>query len=137
MPAGGTGRRRRPVDKSRRSDGRQGPRKPKQKCYGLLPKHKYTFCLVAHNEAGETHVGLPATFETGVIEASRGVETGAAEGVTLTTASLRGKLNPGGEAKYYIEYGTHSAPGDGNMRRKGLPKRLPPGKRSRTILRSK
>jgi hypothetical protein len=36
------------------------------------------------------------------------VETGAAEEefVTATSAELGGKLNPGGEAEYYVEYGT-------------------------------
>jgi hypothetical protein len=73
---------------------------------GLLPKHDYTFCLLARNEAGEpSTLSAPVTFETGVIGASL-VEAGGAEAVTATSAELTGELNPGGEATYYFEYGT-------------------------------
>jgi hypothetical protein len=73
---------------------------------GLLPKHTYTFCLLAHNEAGEpSALSAPVTFETGVIGASL-VEAEGAEAVTATSAELTGELNPGGEATYYFEYGT-------------------------------
>jgi hypothetical protein len=73
---------------------------------GLLPKHTYTFCLLAHNEAGEPSVlSTPVTFETGVVASSQ-VETTGAAMVTATSAVLTGELNPGGEAAYYFEYGT-------------------------------
>ncbi len=37
-----------------------------------------------------------------------GVQTGAAEEVTAASANLGGKLDAGGEAEYYVEYGTAS-----------------------------
>lgn len=73
---------------------------------GLLPKHQYTFCLLAHNEVGEeSTLSTPVTFESGVVSPAQ-VETSEAEAVTTTSAELGGELNPGGEAGYYFEYGT-------------------------------
>jgi hypothetical protein len=72
---------------------------------GLLPKHQYSYCLLARNEAGETKLGPVSTFESGVVLPTQ-VETGEPEDVTPTGATLTGTLVPGGEAATYFEYGT-------------------------------
>jgi hypothetical protein len=73
---------------------------------GLETKDDYTFCLLSRNGVGETAVGAPVTFETGVIVPTE-VETGNVEDITTTSATFGGgELNPGGEAKYFFEYGT-------------------------------
>jgi hypothetical protein len=72
---------------------------------GLLPKLQYTFCLLARNEAGETTVSAPVTFETGVV-APEQIEAANAEAATTTSVEFASEFNPGGEATYYFEYGT-------------------------------
>jgi hypothetical protein len=72
---------------------------------GLLPKLQYTFCLLARNEAGETTVSAPVTFETGVVAPNQ-IEAANAEATTTTSVQFAGEFNPGGEATYYFEYGT-------------------------------
>jgi hypothetical protein len=77
---------------------------------GLEPEKLYHWQIVLKNAKGEETkgTGTPEEFET--LSSPSGVQTGSAEEVTATSARLGSllepnKLNPGGEAKYYIEYG--------------------------------
>ena len=62
----------------------------------------YYYQAVAINPTGATY-GTVEHFETLGVPT---VQTGAAEEVTGTSANLGGKLDAGGEAEYYVEYGT-------------------------------
>ncbi len=69
---------------------------------GLEPNTEYAVCLLARNSKGEESVGPVTTFTTApVLEAPMTKEP--ATGVTATTATLEGVLNPGspGEAGTY------------------------------------
>jgi hypothetical protein len=68
----------------------------------LAPGTLYYFQAVAINPTGTTY-GAVEHFETLGVPT---VETSAAEEVTATSAVLGGKLDAGGEAEYYVEYGT-------------------------------
>jgi hypothetical protein len=67
----------------------------------------YYYQAVAINPTDATY-GAVERFETLGVPT---VQTGAAEGVTAASASLGGKLDAGGEAEYYIEYGTAACAG--------------------------
>jgi hypothetical protein len=62
----------------------------------------YYFQAVAVNPTGTTY-GAVEHFETLGVPM---VQTGAAEEVTAASAELGGELDAGGEAEYYVEYGT-------------------------------
>jgi hypothetical protein len=71
---------------------------------GLSAGTVYHYRIVLKNAKGEETKGTgAATFET---QAPPTVQTTAAEAITGTAANLGGELNAGGEAKYYVEYGT-------------------------------
>jgi hypothetical protein len=70
---------------------------------GLELEHVYHYRIVLKNAKGEEATG-EKTFET--LFSPSGLQTGAAEDVTAASASLGGKLDAGGEAEYYVEYGT-------------------------------
>lgn len=70
---------------------------------GLEAATKYHFKIVLKNASAETGTG-EAEFET--VAPPSELETGEALELTPTSAEAGGLLNPGGEATYYIEYGT-------------------------------
>ena len=76
---------------------------------GLKADTKYRYRLVAENEAATVRAQEDAVneeFETSpAAVAPSEVETLPAKDATTTGAELAGKLNPGGEAEYYFEYG--------------------------------
>jgi WD40-like Beta Propeller Repeat len=70
---------------------------------GLLPGGEYTFCLIAHNAAGEEVVSAPVTFTT--IAVGPKVEEEFVTTVASTSATLHAKVNPhGAETSYSFEY---------------------------------
>ncbi len=73
----------------------------------LLPNTRYTFCLLARNEAGETALGAPVTFTTSTEAPMITGETFSH--VTPTGATVTAEVNtenlPG---EYYYLYGTES-----------------------------
>jgi catabolite regulation protein CreA len=71
---------------------------------GLTSGTKYEYEIILKNASGEEAVGPVGTFET--VAAPSEVETGGALAITATSAQLTGKLNAGGEATSYFEYGT-------------------------------
>jgi hypothetical protein len=71
---------------------------------GLQSATPYHFQFVLKNGSGEEGTGREEEFET-VFPVSE-IETGAAREVTSTSAELTGRVNAGGEAAYYFEYGT-------------------------------
>jgi hypothetical protein len=74
---------------------------------GLQPGMTYHFLLVARYGAGKTVAGAATqTFTTHAVTAPIAT-TLAAEGFKETEATLKGTVNPGGEAtEYFFEYGT-------------------------------
>jgi hypothetical protein len=77
---------------------------------GLLPNVKYTFCLVAHNDAGETSVSAPVTFTTRT-EGPSVAETSFSQ-TGSTGVTVDAQINPGGlETAYSVQYGTSTAYG--------------------------
>jgi hypothetical protein len=75
---------------------------------GLLPGATYHFRLVGQS-AGGTFQGTDNTFTT---PASPTVATGAASGVSRTSATVNGTVNPNGQAtSYHFDYGTSTAYG--------------------------
>jgi hypothetical protein len=74
---------------------------------GLEPGMTYHFLLVATYGAGKTVAGATTqTFTTHAVTAPTAT-TLAAEGFKETEATLKGTVNPGGEAtEYFFEYGT-------------------------------
>jgi hypothetical protein len=75
---------------------------------GLQPGMTYHFLLVASYEAGGKAVAgaTTQTFTTRAVAAPTAT-TLAAEGLEETEATLKGTVNPGGEAtEYFFEYGT-------------------------------
>jgi hypothetical protein len=72
---------------------------------GLELERTYKYRVILKNIAKhEQAVGPTQEFET--VAAPTALVPGIAEEVTGTTANLGGKLNAGGEATYYVEYGT-------------------------------
>lgn len=71
---------------------------------GLVPERVYHYRVVLKNAAGEEAKGAEQQFET--LFSPAVLETGDAEEVTAATATLGGRLDAGGEAEYYVEYGT-------------------------------
>lgn len=71
--------------------------------YGLLtPGTKYHFRIVGYSD-GVTLYGADETFKTRVIKPL--VTTGRANGVTSTSAKVKGSVTPGGSTtKYYVVY---------------------------------
>jgi hypothetical protein len=77
---------------------------------GLLPSTRYTFCLLARNEAGETTLGSPVTFTT--TAAAPVISEQSVSHVGSTTATVSAQIGPGGEATtYQVEYGTSTGYG--------------------------
>ena len=78
---------------------------------GLQPNAKYTFCLRAHNEAGEpSALSALETFET--LPAPPAVSSEAASEVKSTSATLEAQINPNNEkTKYTFEYSTKETAG--------------------------
>jgi hypothetical protein len=68
----------------------------------LISGETYYYQAVAINPTGTTY-GTVGDFETLGVPT---VQTGAAEEVTAASASLGGKLDAGGDAEYWVEYGT-------------------------------
>ena len=72
---------------------------------GLELEKTYKYRVVLKNDAKhEERAGLPETFET--VDVPTEAETGVAEAITGNGAYLGGKLNAGGQATYYVEFGT-------------------------------
>jgi hypothetical protein len=72
---------------------------------GLELEKTYHYRVVLKNVVkGEETKGPEQSFET--LDVPSEPVTGAAEDITGSSANLGGKLNAGGEAKYYVEYGT-------------------------------
>jgi hypothetical protein len=71
---------------------------------GLDSATEYHYRFVLKNGSSVEGKGAEEEFET--VRPPSEVETGEAERVTATSAELEGELNAGGEATYYIEYGT-------------------------------
>jgi hypothetical protein len=75
---------------------------------GLKPATTYHYRLVATNASGTTH-GSDGIFST---SASPVATTGAAGGVTATSATLTGTVDPNGRATtWYFQYGTSTSYG--------------------------
>ena len=81
---------------------------------GLLPGSRYTFCLLARNEAEETSTGAPVTLTTvavapvivGEPQKPKEVSSLQATNETAGSADLDASVIPGGEGRYRFEYGT-------------------------------
>jgi hypothetical protein len=80
---------------------------------GLSPSTTYYFQLVAVYGAGKTKVeGGKMTFKTAAPPGAPTASTQQATGVTETEATLKGTVNPDGEAtEYFFEYGTETSYG--------------------------
>jgi hypothetical protein len=76
---------------------------------GLLPNTKYSFCVQAHNEAGEASaVSSPPVAFTTLAVAPAVTEEQSAE-VGATSTKLNAQLDPGGSpTTYVVQYGTSS-----------------------------
>jgi hypothetical protein len=71
---------------------------------GLEPGKRYTVCLVATNEVGESTVGTEISFETTSVPLS--VEDESVLNVSATSATFQAQLNPQGwQTTYRFEYG--------------------------------
>jgi hypothetical protein len=69
---------------------------------GLSPSTEYHYRIVVRTENGQSKL-TDHTFHTVAV---LGVETGAPNGITMSTAQLTGSANPDGmETEYYFEYG--------------------------------
>ncbi len=72
---------------------------------GLLSGAQYTFCLMAHNTAGEKALSAPVTFTTPAVPPT--IESEFSSDVAATSATLGAQIDPGGaETTYHFEYGT-------------------------------
>jgi hypothetical protein len=71
---------------------------------GLTAGETYYYRVVAENATPPAAEGAIQSFTT-LIESPSQIETGIAQSVTATSATIGGQLNPGGEARYYIAYG--------------------------------
>lgn len=79
---------------------------------GLAPGTLYHYRLVAENEAGRAE-GIDRTFMTVSPPGSPTAVTGGVSGVTETTATLGGTVDPNGEhTEFSFEWGTSSAYGE-------------------------
>jgi hypothetical protein len=78
---------------------------------GLLPNTQYTFCLRAHNEAGEqSALSSPVSVTTLQVEPTPGTESFT--NVGSSSATLHASVNPGGApTSYFFEYGPTTAYG--------------------------
>ena len=77
---------------------------------GLQPSTRYTFCLLARNEAGETAIGPPVSFTT--LSQKPAVSGEAVSHLGLTGATVSAQIDTGGvPASYSVQYGTTSAYG--------------------------
>jgi hypothetical protein len=77
----------------------------------LTPGTTYHYRLVATNGSG-TSRGSDKTFTTSRLQPVPTVLTGAVRAVTLTSATLQGRVNPQGTTtSYYFQYGTTTAYG--------------------------
>jgi hypothetical protein len=78
---------------------------------GLLPNTQYTFCLRAHNEAGEqSALSSPVSVTTLQVEPTPGTESFT--NVGSSSATLHASVNPGGApTSYFFEYGPNTAYG--------------------------
>jgi hypothetical protein len=87
---------------------------------GLEPGTVYHYRIILKNASAEEATGAEAEFET--VAPPSELETGAAQALTPTSVELGGKLNPGGEATYYVEYGTAPCSGStcGQMSTEGF-----------------
>jgi hypothetical protein len=75
---------------------------------GLEPSARYTFCLLARNEAGETTLGAPETLTTAGV--APGVEGETATSVKASEATLGAQVNPNNQpTTYTFEYATSEA----------------------------
>ena len=72
---------------------------------GLIPNTAYTFCLRAHNEAGEeSTLSSPVTFTTP--PAVLVIKSESSSDLSSTEARLEAEINPGNsETAYHFEYG--------------------------------
>jgi hypothetical protein len=74
---------------------------------GLQPSATYSFCLLAHNEAGETAVSTADTFTTPA--APPAIDGESSGGVTATAATLSTVINANNqETNYKFEYSTQA-----------------------------
>jgi FlaG/FlaF family flagellin (archaellin) len=74
----------------------------------LQPNATYTFCLLAHNAAGEATVGNPVPFTTK--PAPPKVDSESVSAVTPAKATLEAQVNPNNEkTAYFFEYSTSEA----------------------------
>jgi hypothetical protein len=72
---------------------------------GLEPRRKYTFCLIATDEAGETTAGNEVSFQTLALKPS--VDSQGTSAVSSTGATLEAQVNPNNqETTYSFEYAT-------------------------------
>jgi Fibronectin type III domain len=80
---------------------------------GLSPNTTYDFQLVAVYGAGKTKVeGGNTTFKTAAPPSAPTASTQSATGVSETEATLKGTVDPDGEAtEYFFEYGTEASYG--------------------------
>ncbi len=77
----------------------------------LTPGTTYHYRLVASNGSGTTR-GVDKTFTTSKLQPVPTVSTGDVRAVTLTSATLMGKVNPQGTTtSYYFQYGVTTAYG--------------------------
>ncbi len=96
---------------------------------GLQPGMTYKFELVATYGAGKTPVSGGLEQVTTHAATAPAVATLVAEGIKETTATLKGTVNPGGEAtEYFFEYGT-----DTNYAQKTGKVTLPASGRSQAV----
>jgi hypothetical protein len=82
-----------------------GKERVSQYVAGLKPGTEYTVCLVARDSKGQATVGSPVTFKTAI--PPERPETKPATGITATTATLHGVLNPehpGDPGTYLFRY---------------------------------
>jgi hypothetical protein len=82
------------------------PEPVEAKLTGLVPNTTYTFCLRAHNEAGEASaLSSPVTFTTPPLAPA--IKSESSSGVNATEARLEAEINPGNsETAYHFEYDT-------------------------------
>jgi hypothetical protein len=74
------------------------------KLEGLQPNAKYTFCLRAHNEAGEEATGAPVTFNTSPVPAE--IVSESVSNIKATEATLEGAVNPTNQfTECHFQYG--------------------------------
>jgi hypothetical protein len=81
----------------------------------LLPGAQYTFCLIAHNSAGETAISSPVTFTT--LPAAPMIASESVSNVESTEATLNAQIDPDGAATTFrFEYLTAARfEADGNL----------------------